>query len=287
MIESYAFLAMFVVQILVMSVLLPLRFIKYARAKAREFPAERFAQLHPGVDHRETLERHVSRFRVLNLGISLLGLWPLIWFAGYTARPDWDDGPVEALVTAYFMVQSIPFLVIAFFGIRYGKLLRSLLSGKRSAVLERRGLFDFVSPLAVFLALLLYLLLVAYTIYIAQDPFPGFAGPYINIGMFTLGLAAMAFVIHKLLYGKNVNPHETHADRMYGIGLGVRLCVYAAIVSPVGTAINFTLVRLDLQRWEPFAQSTFLVFTALLCFMAFSAPPRRPAADGLGASPVV
>src|SRR5688572_25581492 len=180
MIESYAFLAMFTVQILVMSVLLPLWVIRYARAKARQFPADRFAQMYPGVDHGETLMRHVRRFRVLNLGIALLGLWPLIWFSGYTARPDWDDGPVEALVSAYFMVQAIPFLFLAFIGARYSKLLRSLMASKRSAVLERRGLFDFVSPIAVFLALLFYFLMVAYVIYIAQNPFPGFAGPYIN-----------------------------------------------------------------------------------------------------------
>ena len=276
MIESYAFLAMFTVQILVMSVLLPLWVIRYARAKATQFPAERFAQMYPGVDQGKTLERHVSRFRLLNLGIALLGLWPLVWFAGYTARPDWDDGPVEALVAAYFMVQMIPFLFIAFIGVKYGNLLRSLLASKRSAVLVRRGLFDFVSPIAVFLALLFYILLVAYVLYIAQNPFPGFAGPYINIGMFTLGLAVMAFVIYMLLYGRNVNPHETHADRMYGIGVGVRACVYISIASPVGTATNFTLVLLDLQRWEPFAQSTYLVFITFLCFMAFAAPPRRP-----------
>lgn len=286
MIESHAFLAMFAVQILTMSVLLPLRCLKYARAKAREFPAQRFAQAYPGVDAGKVLERHVTRFGALNLGIALLGLWPLIWFAGYTARPDWDDGPVEALVFAYFAVQAVPYLFVAIIGTKYSKLLKSLVGSRRSAVLERRGLFDFVSPVAVFLAVLLYFLLVAYVIYIAQNPFPGFAGPYINIAMFTLGLAVIALVIYRLLYGKNLNPHESHADRMFGIGVAVRLCVYASIVSPVGTATNFTLVLLDQQRWEPFAHSTFLVISALLCFKAFTAPPRRPEADALGARPV-
>ena len=44
MIEAYAFLAMFTVQILLMSVLHPARLIKYCRAKLAEIPAERYPQ---------------------------------------------------------------------------------------------------------------------------------------------------------------------------------------------------------------------------------------------------
>ena len=50
MIEAYAFLAAFTVQILVMSVLYPAWFIRYVRVQATRFPAERLAQLYPGVD---------------------------------------------------------------------------------------------------------------------------------------------------------------------------------------------------------------------------------------------
>ena len=44
MVEAYAFLAAFAVQILVMSVLLPMWFIRYLRAQTARFPAERLAQ---------------------------------------------------------------------------------------------------------------------------------------------------------------------------------------------------------------------------------------------------
>ena len=51
---------------------------------------------------------------------------------------------------------------------------RSLPEGKRKAILQRRGLFDFVSPFIVFLAVLSYFLFAAFVIYIRQHPFPGF-----------------------------------------------------------------------------------------------------------------
>jgi hypothetical protein len=65
------------------------------------------------------------------------------------------------------------------------------------------------------------------------------------------------------------------------MGVGVRACVYICIASVVNLSINLTLARLDIQRWEPFAQSSFFVLTALLAFMAITAPPRGPRATEL------
>jgi len=282
MIEAYALLAIFTMQILAMSVMGPRWLIKYVRSKATEFPAERFAQLHPGVDHNKTLERYLKLYRALNSGLAVLGLVVLAWLFSYTRRSDWDDGPVEAVISAYFMMQALPFLLFAWAGVRYTKLLNHLLEGKRTAVLQRRGLFDFVSPFTVFIAVLGYFLFVAYVLYIAQNPFPGFAGPLINISMITLVYALEAFAVYKVLYGRRVNRFETHAARVFTIGQGVRACVYISIACVANLSLNFTLVLLDLQRWEPVAQSAFLVLTALLCCMAFTAPPRRPETADLG-----
>jgi hypothetical protein len=286
MIEAYAFLAAFTAQILVVSVLQPPWLLRHVRTMAKGFPAERFAQRYPGINHNKILERYLKLYRLVNLGIAVLGVLLMGWLISYLQRPDWDDGPVEALVSAYFFLQLSPLLFAAWSEVRYKKLLDRLLDGKRSAVMKRRGLFDFVSPITVFLAVLSYFLLVAYVIYIAQDPFPGFAGPFINIGMFTLVYALQAFGVYTLLYGRRFNPDVKHATRMRTIGLGVKIIVYSCIASAVGTSVNFTLVRLDLQRWEPFAQSAFLVFIAFLVFMVLTASPRKPEAAGLGESPV-
>jgi hypothetical protein len=69
-------------------------------------------------------------------------------------RPEWDDGPAEALVAVYFVAQMLlPLCLVAWSGVRYSKVLEhSLAEGKRKAVLQRRGVFDFVSLSSVFLA---------------------------------------------------------------------------------------------------------------------------------------
>jgi hypothetical protein len=283
MIEAYAFLAMFTVQILAMSVLYPARFIRYLRLRVTSIPAERLAQLYPGVDVSLARERFLTRYRALNAGIAVLGLLLLGWLFSYMRRLDWGDGPVEVLVSVYFMVQALlPLGLVVWHRVRFNKVhKRSLLEGKRKAILQRRGLFDFVSPFIVFLAAVSYLLFVAFVIYIEQHSFQGFSGLF-DIGVITLVYALQASVVYAVLYGKKPNPFETHAGRMRTIGLVVKSCVYSCIACVVFISLYFTPALLDLQRWKPFALSVFLVITALLSLMGMAAPPRRPEADGLG-----
>ena len=283
MIEAYAFLAAFTLQIFTMSVLCPAWLIRYLRKQASRIPADRVAALHPGVDLSKTVARFLTRYRLANTAVAVLGLVVMGWFYGYLQRPDWDDGPVETAATFYFMAQALPLGVLALMGFRHRKTLRNLLGGKRTAVLQRRGLFDFVSPVSVSLAALSYFLFVAYVIYLEQDPFPGFQGP-ITIGGVTFLYAMNAFCIYKQLYGRNSSPFESHAGRMQMIGLTVSALVFSSILCVAFLSLNFTLVRLDLQRWEPFAQSIFFGVCAILSFKGFIAPPRRPDADVLGES---
>jgi hypothetical protein len=273
--EAYAFLAVFTVQILAISVLHPAWFSRYLRVRALSFSAERFAELYPGLDRSVSLRRFLALYRVLNLGIALLGASLLAWLFGYVRRPDWDDGPVEALVGAYFALQMVaPLSLVAWSGIRYSKVLKhALAQGKRRALLERRGLFDFVSPFVVALAIASYFLFVAFVIHIQQDPFPGFAG-YVNIAVVTLLYAVNAFGVYTMLYGRRKSALETHAERVRAIGLGVKALVYSCIACAAFMSLDFTLVLLDLQRWEPFALSIFLVNCAFTCFMGLTAPPE-------------
>jgi hypothetical protein len=284
MIEAYAFLAAFTVQILVMSVLLPAWFIRYVRVQAASIPAERLAQLYPGVDLGQAQKRFLTQYRALTTGIAVLGLLLLGWLFSYMRRPNWDEGKVDVLVTVHFLVAYlVPLILVAWVGVRFNKEhKRPLPEGKRTAILQRRGLFDFVSPFIVFLAVLSYFLFAAFVIYIQQHQFPGFAGLIINIGAVTLVYALNAFVVYMTLYGKKRNPFETHAGRLHTIGLSVKSSVYSCIVIVVYLSLNFSLRLLDMKSWEPFALSTFFIICALVASMGFAAPLRKPEMDELG-----
>ncbi len=195
MFEKYAFFAAFTAQIVALSVVFPARLTRSVRTQSTSYSAENFPQLYlngssacgsiPG-----------SLYRALNTSIAVLGLLLMGRLAIYTLRPDWDDGPVEALVSLYFAIQILPLCLAGWAAARFNKAIKHALpEEKRKATLQRRGLFDFVSPSIVLLAVLSYVLFVAFVIYIDRDPFPGFAGYLINIGAVTLIYALMAFCV--------------------------------------------------------------------------------------------
>src|SRR3954467_12929517 len=83
MIEVYLFLAVFLVQIVVMSVIYPIRFALRMRAGLARVPAERLAELYPGVDVGRAYERFLTRYRAANTVVLVLGLLLLGWFCRY------------------------------------------------------------------------------------------------------------------------------------------------------------------------------------------------------------
>ncbi len=284
MIEAYAFLAAFAAQILVISVLIPAWFIRNFRAKAALLPADRLAQVYPGVDVRRVQERFLAQYRALATGIAVLALLLLAWLFVNVSGAEWNEGKAEALAIAYFLVAfMVPLFHFGRFVARFNKEHRPA-EVKRTAILQRRGLFDFVSPYVVSLAVLAYFLFAAICFYVQRDPFPGFAGPLINIGGITLVYAMNAIALYVTLYGKK-NPLETHASRLHTIGLSVKGIVYSCIVIVVFSSLNFSLRLLDLKSWEPFALSIFFAICALLASAGFTSPLRKTDEDGFASNP--
>lgn len=281
MIEAYAFYGAFVVQILLTSVLYPAWFIRYVRVRTKNLPAERLAQLYPGVDVHRAQARFLTQYRALNTVIAILGFLLLAGLFNYMQSPDWDDGPVEALVAVYYFVALLlPMGIVIWLGIRFNnEYKRALPESKRKAVLKRRGLFDFVSPFAVSVAILGYFLFAALVLYIREHPFPGFAG-LINIGGITFVYALNALIVYVMIYGKNRNPLDTHATRLQGISVAVKGCVYTCIAIVAYLSLNFSLALLDLQRWEPFSLSIYFIICALLTSMGVIRSSGDPEADG-------
>ncbi len=282
--ETYAFLTMFTIQILAGSVLCPAMFIKLMRADAASFPVERFAELFPGVDKNLSARCFATRYRAQNTAIGVFGLLLLGWLASYMRRPDWNEVKVLLLIAVYFLTQMSPQFLFNRNAARYNLRLRaSLADGKRKAILQHRGLFDFVSPLVVFLALASYLLFAALVFYIRQRPFPG-SGGFINLGVVTLVYAFSACMVFRILYGRKPNPLATPADRNNAIGLAVKIFVYTCIGATVFTALDLTLGLLHLQRWGLFAVSVFLVIGVISPYMLTAIALRQKKANELGSA---
>ena len=286
MIEIYAFLGMFAIQVVAMSVLFPTRLAHFARAKDAEYPDEVFATLYPGVDRQLATTRFWNRFRAAHLAIAVVGFVVLAWMSinmEFLAQAKASLFPV-----LYFLLQLLPLLFLVFVAIRNMPRLRTLPQApRRTAVLKRRWLFDFVSPLRIILQVSIYLLFVAFMLYLmygAKDPISKFIG-YWMLGAATLGLAGDAAFLYWRMYGKKV-PLETDVDRMHSTVLQANGTVYGTLLTVVLTGAVLMLPRLGLQAWLPFTLSTFFVVVALQFSWRLRVVKSQPPAAAPGPTPV-
>jgi MFS family permease len=282
MIETYAFLAAFTVQILLVSVLNPAWLAKYARAKME-------AQLPLG--DRKSPERFLTLYRAVNMGVAVLGLVLLGWVFSHVRSPDWNLRPAKLLLPGYALVQISPIVLLSLVGVRARKKALTLWPPevKRTASLQRRGLFDIVSPLTVFLAVLAYGLAVASAIHLLQHPIPWLRGGrflgYRLLGAVTLAYAFNAFTVYRLLYRRKRWPLETPKDRARNLESSVKVVFYVSITVSVFTVLISTLGQQYMQRWIPFSVSSFIVIVMLFTSMKLLALRRQAEADRLGSSP--
>jgi hypothetical protein len=285
MIESYAFLGMFLAQILALSVLHPALLIRFGRVKAADYPPERFPQV--GFLGSLSAKRFATLWRAVNTGVAVVGALVLVWLFRYLREPVRDDKVVVLVNFAYFVMQLAPLILLFVLGLRYIKAVRSLSSEpRRKAVLQRRGLFDFISPVVVLVAVLTFLLFVAFMIYVSHfhaGPFHGLPG-YAMLGFFIVLEVAGSFRLHRQLYGKKTLPGETHEQRTHAMGLAVKTHVYSSIATNVFLPVFFTFALLDLGRWMPFTQSVFFVTMSLLFCLPLIRLTRRQAAEAQGVS---
>jgi hypothetical protein len=266
MIETYAFFAAFVLQIIALSVLQPIWFAGIWHKEAAVFPAELQSALH------ERILRHLPRLRAVEWGIAVFGFAVLGAFIFFVPFQAWDD-----FARFYLMFQLTPMFVATLVFYRALKEIgRTPPEAKRKAVMQRRGLFDFVSPIAVGIAVVSYFLYVAYLFYIARNPFDGFAGVGVNIIGMTLTYLVSAVVVWRALYGKRTHLYETHEGRINGMHLAVRMMVYMSIFSVVGMSMDMTIKFLELDRWIPFMSCAGMAVLPVLFYLSFKVPPRGP-----------
>ena len=113
MFEVYSFAVMFAAQILILSILHPARLTRHIRAEIARYSAGSFSQV--CAHHSDNIARRLASYRRLNTIIALLGLILLGALFYYMLQPGWDDGPVETVVSLYFMLQVFPFFLASWF----------------------------------------------------------------------------------------------------------------------------------------------------------------------------
>ena len=164
------------------------------------------------------------------------------------------------------MLQISPVVLAEIWAIRYYRRMREAdTRTTRSADLQPRRLFDFVSPVLVGLAGFVYVAFCVLIVYIEQFDFPWFGG-YLNIVVISATNLLIAGTIIWKLRGKKSDPYQTRGDRRSEIGLLINQMVLASIAVSTYAAISVILSSLDLRHYKAAAGCLYLIVLSANCF---------------------
>lgn len=282
MTEMHGFIIAFLAQIFVFSILGPLRVTEALRREIGRFVAERTPAVAPGLV--AAADRRLRLLRDIGLGTGLVGLLLLAAMIRYMLRPDWTDGPLEAVIPFYFLLQLVPsILAVGVAGRCHGAFKRALPPAIRKALLEPRGLFDFVPRGLVVMAAIVFFLHVGLLVHVARDPFPGFAGLPVNIALAVLQYALFGAGIWVTMRWMGSSPLQGREERLQTVGVAIKILVFSAMFGVASVSLNMLLILVDEQRWEPTFHSLGVIVAGLLARTAMTQQMRIPRDLGFAA----
>ena len=261
---KFLFIAIFLHQIFLISYYFPRKIANRIRYVFDTYPPSEFPKLYPrSIDYYERKNRN---FRRMNVFISIMGLMLLInFFINFpydSQRERWD----QSIVNAFFMLQFLPLFLLELSSFKLFKLMRkSDIRTTKKAELKPRRLFDFISPLLMGSAVVVYLTFVGFIIYFNQFNYPWFGG-YLNIGIISAGNLFFAGIAIWNMYGKKLDPYQSFEDRRRQISLIVKQMVYISIGVTVYGAFSIIVHTFELRHFNSTFMSVYLQIIAVASY---------------------
>ena len=230
--ENTALLVVFASQVLLVSFFFPRMLLRKVRHVLETYPPSQYPKLYPVP--LDVVEKAQRRYRISNLLILLLGL-ALVFVGFYSPSAEllgWDS---QSVLTLFFFLQVTPWLIVykdpgfTLFNSR-----KAHSRSTRTATLQPRRLFDFVSPGFVGLAIATY---IAFILFVLAAPHLWGAG-YWNILFVTLLNLIFVGGIGFTLHERKRDSYQAQEDRLRRIAYAVKLLVFSSIAATIFLAMN-------------------------------------------------
>jgi hypothetical protein len=238
MIVNILFLLLFISQIWLLSYYLPGKIIGRIKLVIYTYPPQDYPKLYPKSLDAMTLG--LSIYKGLNVAILFVGIALLVLQGIEFSTWKEQSNVWEGMPLMYGMLQCLPFLLLEIWGYKQFKLMRQSDHRKvRTAVLQARGLFDFISPLVLVLTLLLFLASIVINLYLPDFAFHLNADVMVIVGAILLANGVIAASIYYSVYGKKQDPYQADQDRFKQIkvvtrsGVSVSLMVSVYLIGKV------------------------------------------------------
>lgn len=257
------FYFVFLSQIFLLSIYYPGKIHRRVTYILEQFPASEYPKLYPSNYDQEKANGSINKlhlFTWINYAIALVGLAILAMMmkSGYRPAPEGGD---EIFVMFYFFLQSFPLFYVELKEYKYHKAFReNYTAKKRTAELKPRRLFDFVSPIRLGTAVILFVAMMV--LYISSRDFS--TQPNVEIYVTIIGMTFMqimfAAIVASHLYGKKINPYMSHEDQLTQISVIANIMLFASIGASVFMTITHLVDEYSLEVIDPVLSSVYFQF---------------------------
>ena len=256
------FYTVFLGQIFLLSVYFPGKIIRRARYVLANFPPEDYPRLYPTYHPGFMAEasRKLGFYKGVNAAIAVFGLMILTGMLVKGYQPNMKGGD-EIFVLFYSLLQAIPLIYVELREFRQFRLMRSTYAAKvRKADLAPRRLFDFISPLYVILAVVLYGIWLTFFLSVRGFDDPQVEEVYATLVLITGMNLAYAGWIARVMYGKKLDPYKAQADQIKQIGVTIKTFVFSSIGISVFLMLMQAADQYDFEVFDPPLASLYIQF---------------------------
>lgn len=247
-------------QIFLLSIYYPRKLSGRVEHMLKNFPPAEYPKLYPsfhaGYVEIEKLKMRI--YKIFNYLVAVLGISVLVamLISGY--RPA-EKGGDEIFVMLYFFLQTLPLLYISWKEhLHYRQMRLTFDDKKRTADLVRRGLFDFISPIYVVIAISFFCGWLAF--------YTNGAGPvagweienYATVGLITLMNAFYALTVFAFVSGKKLDPYKAPKDQRKHAESMVKVMVFSSIMISVFLSIAQAADQYAFEILDPVMTSFYM-----------------------------
>lgn len=251
----------FLGQIIMISIIIPFWVKKRVDNMTSNYPPESYPKLYPVSI--ESINYAIKSFKLLNAMMVIIGLM-ILGFTIFTGADELLNWDTQSMLTVTFFLQLLPFLYLGLSGVKYQQIMRQVgQSTLRKAQLTPRTVLDFIPRQLLIITLITFIAYSLTVVYIQQNPFPGFVG-YWNILFVFLLNAFYLLMIHRIISGKRMDPHQSQEDRMIYTRLVAKILIMGAILCNLFLTVSLLLSVLDLRHIGDIIQSLYFQLVALM-----------------------
>jgi MFS family permease len=226
-----------------------------------KYPASTHPKLYPKSSH--FYKNSTRLFGLFNTLIFITG-WVILYFINEGSLVG-EKGINPMLPWGYFMIQMMPTFILEIFGFRLSKLMKQAdTRTKKSAQLAPRNLFQYISPALLAAVIIAYLGFVIFAYALEGFKFELGSKAFIVSMVLLLGYLFFFSMTAWLIYGKKLDPYQSHEDRIKTVSLVIKTYCFTLIACAFFLGFAVAVGSFNLKFLMPSAMSFFLQFIAVL-----------------------